>query len=69
MSNPVFLILLLTVIVGSVHSLIMIAVISGLMVLISLEEVDASLPFVVTYYLITLVLVFWILGRYLLWTT
>ena len=65
MSKPVVLILLLTVVVGSVHFLIMEAAIGGLFGLNALTAIDGSLPLVIVYLTVALVLVFYPVNGFL----
>ena len=57
-SKPVFLILLLSVVVGSVHFFIMGAAIGLLMGIDALTAIDGSLPIVIVYFIAAVVLVF-----------
>ena len=65
MSKPVILVLLLTVVVGSVHFLIMEAAIGGLLGVYALTAIDGSLPFVIVYLSVALVLVFYPVNGFL----
>ena len=56
-SKPVCLILLLTAIIGSVDQIVMGAAISVSLGLTPLSQVDASLPFVITYSLVGFILI------------
>ena len=64
-SKPVFLILLLTVIIGSVHFFIMGAAIGVLMGVDALTSIDGSLPIVIVYFIAAVVLVFYPVNGFL----
>ena len=64
-SKPVYLILMLTAVVGSVDLLIMGAAIGALLGLTPLNLIDASLPFVSTYAFIGFVLIFYPVNGFL----
>ena len=67
MSKPVCLVLLMTVVVGSVDFFIMGAAISALLGLAPLNIVNASLPFVIVYFFVALVLIFYpVMGSWLI---
>ena len=64
-SRPIFLILLLTIVVGSVHFLLMGAVIGALIRIDALSNVDPSLPFVTVYFIAAIALVFYPVNGFL----
>ena len=64
-SKPVFFILLLSVVVGSVHFLIMGAAIGVLMGIDALTAIDGSLPIVIVYFIAAVVLVFYPVNGFL----
>ena len=65
MSKPVILILLLTAVVGSVHFLIVGTAIGGLLAISPLTAIDGSLPLVIAYLTVALVLVFYPVNGFL----
>ena len=65
MFKPVVLILLLTVVFGSVHFLIMGGAIGVLLGLNALTAIDGSLPLVIVYLTVALVLVFYPVNGFL----
>ena len=64
-SKPVFLILLLSVVVGSVHFLIMGGAIGLLTGVHALTAIDRSLPIVIVYFIAAVVLVFYPVNGFL----
>ena len=65
MSKSIFVILLITAIVGAINFLIVGAVISALWGLTPLNLIDASLPFVITYSFMAIVLIFYPVNGFL----
>ena len=65
MSKRVILILLLTAVVGSVHFLIVGTAIGGLLAISPLTAIDGSLPLVIAYLTVALVLVFYPVNGFL----
>ena len=65
MSKPVVLILLLTVVIGCIHLLTMGGAIGGLLGLNALTAIDGSLPLVIVYLTVALVLVFYPVNGFL----